>query len=45
VVGGEKMAAAVEDSARELNVAIALDGGLMGWEAAFQKRLKITPEE
>ena len=45
VVGGEKMAAAVEDSARELNVAIALDGGLTGWEAAFQKRLKITPEE
>ena len=42
VVGGEKMAAAVEDSARELDVAIALDGGLMGWEAAFQKRLKMT---
>jgi uncharacterized protein YoxC len=42
VVGGEKMAAAVEDSARELDVAIALDGGLMGWEAAFEKRLKMT---
>jgi chromosome segregation ATPase len=42
VVGGEKMAPAVEDSARELDVAIALDGGLMGWEAAFQKRLKMT---
>jgi uncharacterized protein YoxC len=42
VVGGEKMAPAVEDSARELDVAIALDGGLMGWEAAFQKRLRMT---
>ncbi len=42
VVGGEKMVPAVEDSARELSVAIALDGGLMGWEAAFQKRLKET---
>jgi len=36
------LAAAVEDSARELDVAIALDGGLMGWEAAFQKRLNMT---
>jgi chromosome segregation ATPase len=42
VVGGEKMAPAVEDSARELDVAIALDGGLMGWEAAFRKRLRMT---
>jgi len=42
VVGGEKMVPAVEDSARELDVAIALDGGLMGWEAAFQKRLRTT---
>jgi len=42
VVGGEKMAPAVEDSARELDVAIALDGGLMGWEAAFRKRLRTT---
>ena len=42
VVGGEKMAPAVEDTARELDVAIALDGGLTGWEAAFRKRLRMT---
>jgi uncharacterized protein YoxC len=45
VVGGEKMTPEVEDSARQLDVAIALDGGLMGWEAAFQKRLKMTSPE
>ena len=38
-VGGEQIDPAVEERASELGVAVAVDGDLTGWEAAFYKRL------
>jgi hypothetical protein len=38
-VGGEQIDPAVEERAGELGVAVAVDGDLTGWEAAFYKRL------
>lgn len=38
-VGGEQIDPGVEETARELGVAVAVDGDLTGWETAFYKRL------
>lgn len=38
-VGGEQIDPAVEERARELGVAVAVDGDLTGWETAFYKRI------
>ncbi|MCS7310013.1 MAG: hypothetical protein NZ741_07300, partial [Armatimonadetes bacterium] len=38
-VGGEQIDPAVTERAEELGVAVAVDGDLTGWEAAFYRRL------